>query len=87
MTTLSGAEGSVTVVGAVSPPSGDFSEPVTQHTQRFVRAFWALDKSLAAARHFPSVNWLDSYSGYVDEVRAWWAPEVSRRLDERCARR
>ena len=78
VTTLSGREGSVTVVGAVSPPSGDFSEPVTQHTQRFIRVFWALDKSLAAARHFPSVNWLDSYSGYTDEVAAWWHTNVAR---------
>jgi len=76
MTTLSGEVGSITVVGAVSPPSADFSEPVTQHTQRFVRAFWALDKSLAAARHFPSVNWLDSYSGYVNDVEAWWVEHV-----------
>ena len=76
MTTLSGEVGSITVVGAVSPPSADFSEPVTQHTQRFVRAFWALDKSLAAARHFPSVNWLDSYRGYVNDVEAWWIKHV-----------
>jgi V/A-type H+-transporting ATPase subunit A len=77
VTTLNGREGSVTVVGAVSPPGGDFSEPVTQHTQRFVRAFWALDKSLAAARHFPAVNWLDSYSGYVDDIAEWWEGQVS----------
>ncbi|MGI5915466.1 MAG: V-type ATP synthase subunit A [Anaerolineae bacterium] len=77
VTTLSGREGSVTVVGAVSPPGGDFSEPVTQHTQRFVRTFWALDKSLAAARHFPAVSWLDSYSGYVDDIASWWADNVS----------
>ncbi len=76
MTTLSGSEGSITVVGAVSPPSADFSEPVTQHTRRFIRVFWALDKSLAAARHFPSVSWLDSYSGYVDDVEAWWVANV-----------
>ncbi|MHB1295573.1 MAG: V-type ATP synthase subunit A [Anaerolineae bacterium] len=75
--TLNGQTGSVTVVGAVSPPSGDFSEPVTQHTRRFVRVFWALDKALAAARHFPSVNWLDSYSGYVDDVGRWWGENVS----------
>ncbi|MHB0856986.1 MAG: V-type ATP synthase subunit A [Anaerolineae bacterium] len=75
--TLSGRLGSVTVVGAVSPPSGDFSEPVTQHTRRFVRVFWALDKSLAAARHFPSVNWLDSYSGYVEDVSRWWSEHIS----------
>jgi V/A-type H+-transporting ATPase subunit A len=77
VTTLGGEEGSITVVGAVSPPSGDFSEPVTQHTQRFIRTFWALDKSLAAARHFPSMSWLDSYSGYVHEVESWWAAQVS----------
>jgi V/A-type H+/Na+-transporting ATPase subunit A len=77
VTTLGGAEGSVTIVGAVSPPSADFSEPVTQHTRRFVRVFWALDKALAAARHFPSINWLDSYSGYNDEVRNWWQAQVA----------
>jgi V/A-type H+-transporting ATPase subunit A len=60
------------VIGAVSPPGGDFSEPVTQHTKRFIRCFWALDKSLASARHFPAINWLDSYSEYVDEVVEWW---------------
>jgi len=75
--TLSGSQGSVTIVGAVSPPSGDFSEPVTQHTQRFTRTFWALDKSLAAARHFPSVNWLDSYSGYAGDVQDWWSNHIS----------
>jgi len=74
--TQSGAIGSITMIGAVSPPGGDFSEPVTQHTQRFVRAFWALDKSLAAARHFPAVNCLHSYSGYVDDVRTWWVPRL-----------
>jgi len=77
VTTLNGREGSVTVVGAVSPPGGDFSEPVTQHTQRFIRAFWALDKALAAARHFPSVNWLDSYSGYVGDITPWWGENAS----------
>ncbi|MHB1356611.1 MAG: V-type ATP synthase subunit A [Anaerolineae bacterium] len=77
VTTLGGNEGSVTIIGAVSPPSADFSEPVTQHTRRFVRVFWALDKSLAAARHFPSINWLDSYSGYTDEVRDWWQSQVA----------
>jgi len=76
VTTLNGREGSVTMVGAVSPPSGDFSEPVTQHTRRFVRVFWALDKTLAAARHFPSVNWLDSYSGYTPEISTWWAENM-----------
>jgi V/A-type H+-transporting ATPase subunit A len=73
--TLSGDKGSVSVIGAVSPPGGDFSEPVTQHTSRFIRCFWALDKSLASARHFPSVNWLDSYSQYVDDVTDWWTEQ------------
>jgi len=67
-----GREGSVSVVGAVSPPGGDFSEPVTQHTRRFIRTFWGLDKELAGARHFPSVNWNISYSEYAEEVRSWW---------------
>ncbi|HDI11526.1 MAG TPA: V-type ATP synthase subunit A [Candidatus Acetothermia bacterium] len=64
--------GSVTIIGAVSPPGGDFTEPVTQHTKRFVRAFWALDKRLAFARHFPAVSWIDSYSEYVDDIAPWW---------------
>lgn len=72
MTTLNGSEGSVTVIGAVSPPGGDFSEPVTQHTKRFVRCFWGLDRALASARHYPAISWLDSYSEYVDEVASWW---------------
>ena len=70
--TLNGREGSVSVIGAVSPPGGDFSEPVTQQTKRFIRCFWALDKELASARHFPSVNWLESYSEYLDDVAGWW---------------
>ncbi len=70
--TLSGQDGSVTVVGAVSPPGGDFSEPVTQHTTRFTRCFWALDPELAHSRHYPAVSWLDSYSGYLDDVARWW---------------
>ncbi len=74
--TLSGEEGSVTLIGAVSPPGGDFSEPVTQHTQRFTRVFWALDRELAHARHFPAINWLTSYSFYVDDVARWWREEV-----------
>jgi V/A-type H+-transporting ATPase subunit A len=74
--TLSGQHGSVSVIGAVSPPGGDFSEPVTQHTKRFIRCFWALDKSLASARHFPSVNWLDSYSEYLDDVADWWREQT-----------
>ncbi len=74
--TLNGQFGSVSIIGAVSPPGGDFSEPVTQHTGRFVRCFWALDKSLASARHFPSVNWLDSYSEYLEDVADWWRTQV-----------
>jgi V/A-type H+-transporting ATPase subunit A len=70
--TLCGETGSVTVVGAVSPPGGDFSEPVTQHTKRFVRAFWALDRDLANARHYPSISWLDSYSEYIPDITPWW---------------
>jgi V/A-type H+/Na+-transporting ATPase subunit A len=72
MDTLSGAEGSVTIIGAVSPPGGDFSEPVTQHTKRFVRCFWGLDRQLANARHYPAISWLDSYSEYLDDVTPWW---------------
>ena len=72
MKTLSGKEGSVSIIGAVSPPGGDFSEPVTQHTKRFVRCFWGLDRSLASARHYPAISWLDSYSEYIDDVKAWW---------------
>jgi len=74
--TTNGHQGSVTIVGAVSPPGGDFSEPVTQHTKRFIRCFWALDKSLASARHFPSINWLDSYSEYLEDVAGWWREKV-----------
>ncbi len=72
MQTLDGSEGSVSVIGAVSPPGGDFSEPVTQHTKRFVRCFWGLDRALASARHYPAISWLDSYSEYVDDVAPWW---------------
>ncbi|HNY23111.1 MAG TPA: V-type ATP synthase subunit A, partial [Treponemataceae bacterium] len=69
---LSGGEGSVSVIGAVSPPGGDFSEPVTQHTKRFIRCFWALDRDLANARHYPAIGWIESYSEYAEEVRPWW---------------
>ncbi len=76
--TLNNHYGSVSVIGAVSPPGGDFSEPVTQHTKRFIRCFWALDKSLASARHFPSINWLDSYSEYLDNVAGWWKEQIGQ---------
>jgi V/A-type H+-transporting ATPase subunit A len=74
--TLAGEEGSVTIVGAVSPPGGDFSEPVTQHTKRFVRCFWSLDRQLANARHYPAISWLDSYSEYLGDVTPWWEANV-----------
>ncbi|QQO11230.1 V-type ATP synthase subunit A [Breznakiella homolactica] len=70
--TFSASEGSVTIIGAVSPPGGDFSEPVTQHTKRFIRCFWALDRELANARHYPAISWIDSYSEYAEEVKPWW---------------
>jgi V/A-type H+-transporting ATPase subunit A len=69
---LGGRLGSISVIGAVSPPGGDFSEPVTQHTKRFIRCFWALDRELANARHYPAISWLDSYSEYAEEIRPWW---------------
>ena len=69
---LCGQEGSVSVIGAVSPPGGDFSEPVTQHTKRFIRCFWALDRELANARHYPAIGWIESYSEYAEEIREWW---------------
>ncbi len=72
MVNLNGTEGSVTIIGAVSPQGSDFSEPVTQNTKRFVRAFWALDKSLAYARHYPAINWTTSYSEYVDELAPYY---------------
>jgi len=69
-------EGSLTVVGAVSPPGGDFSEPVTQNTLRITKVFWALDATLADRRHFPSINWLRSYSLYLDSIEGWWKDKV-----------
>jgi len=83
--TLSGREGSITVVGAVSPPGGDFSEPVTQHTKRFTRCFWALDTELAHARHYPAISWLDSYSEYLTDLAEWWKaqdPDWTRLREE-----
>ncbi len=74
---LNDSEGSVTIIGAVSPQGGDFSEPVTQKTKRFVRSFWALDKSLAYARHYPAVNWNMSYSEYVDDLSDWYEKNVA----------
>lgn len=73
---LNGSEGSVTIIGAVSPQGGDFSEPVTQNTKRFARCFLALDKSLAYARHYPAINWLTSYSEYMGDLAAWYGENV-----------
>jgi V/A-type H+-transporting ATPase subunit A len=76
MEVLNGQRGSVSIIGAVSPPGGDFSEPVTQHTKRFIRCFWALDRNLANARHYPAISWLDSYSEYLNDMISWWEQEV-----------
>ena len=73
---LNGTDGSVTIIGAVSPQGGDFSEPVTQHTKRFVRCFLALDKSLAYARHYPAINWLTSYTEYLNDLAPWYSTNV-----------
>jgi V/A-type H+-transporting ATPase subunit A len=73
---VDGSTGSVSAIGSISPPGGDFSEPVTQHTRRFVRCFWALDRQLANARHYPAIGWLESYSEYVDEVAPWLEEHV-----------
>ncbi len=80
--TLNGNIGSVTVVGAVSPPGGDFSEPVTQNTLRIVKVFWALDAKLAARRHFPAINWLQSYSLYADSLAEWFTENISQDWSE-----
>jgi V/A-type H+-transporting ATPase subunit A len=74
---VDGSEGSVSVVGAVSPPGGDFSEPVTQNTLRIVKAFWALDSDLAERRHFPAINWDDSYSLYTQQLDPWFESNVA----------
>ena len=76
MDVLSGGEGSVTIIGAVSPQGSDFSEPVTQNTKRFTRCFWALDKSLAYARHYPAINWNNSYSEYTTDLSLWYHDNV-----------
>ena len=74
--TLAGGHGSVTLIGAVSPPGGDFSEPVTSHTKEIIQTFWALSKELADARHYPAVDWLESFSGSVPAAAHWWAENV-----------
>ncbi|MDO9493052.1 V-type ATP synthase subunit A [Acetobacterium sp.] len=75
--TLGGDDGSITIIGAVSPAGGDFSEPVTENTKRFVNVFLALDKSLAYARHYPAINWLESYSGYIKILSDWYEDNVA----------
>ena len=89
METLCGAAGSVSVIGAVSPQGADMSEPVTQNTKRFTRCFWALDKSLAYARHYPAINWTNSYSGYLEDLRPWYDERLGdgflRDRDRLCA--
>lgn len=77
MHNLNDTDGSVTIIGAVSPQGGDFSEPVTQNTKRFVRCFWGLDKSLAYARHYPAIHWLTSYSEYLNDLAPWYQDRVS----------
>ena len=71
-------DGSVTLIGAVSPSGGDFTEPVTTHTMRFIKTFWALDAKLAYSRHYPSINWMNSYSGYLADVAKWWDENISK---------
>lgn len=78
VTNLNGTKGSVSIIGAVSPQGGDFSEPVTQNTKRFIRCFWGLDKSLAYSRHYPAINWLSSYSEYIDDLSSWYEENVSK---------
>lgn len=86
---LNGSEGSITLIGAVSPQGSDFSEPVTQNTKRFTRCFWALDKSLAYARHYPAINWNLSYSEYIGDLSNWYrdrvAPDFTKDREELCA--
>ncbi len=80
--TIGGDDGSITVIGAVSPPGGDFSEPVTQNTLRIVKVFWALDSKLSQMRHFPSINWLDSYSLYTQTLADWFVDHVAGDWEE-----
>ncbi len=84
MQNLNGTEGSVSIIGAVSPQGGDFSEPVTMNTKRFVRCFWGLDKSLAYARHYPAIHWLTSYSEYLGDMSQWYTQNVDKHfVDDR----
>ena len=81
--TLAKNQGSVTLIGAVSPPGGDFSEPVTSHTKEIIRTFWALSKPLADERHYPAVSWLESFTAYADRASLWWSAEVDQRWGAR----
>ena len=83
--TLGGERGSVTLIGAVSPPGGDFSEPVTSHTKEIIETFWALSKELADARHYPSIDWVDSFSQHVATAADWWHGEVNKQWQARRA--
>lgn len=76
--TLNDNHGSISIISSVSPPGGDFSEPVTSHTKRFIRCFWALDRDLANARHYPSISWIDSYSEYLNDVKDWWHTNIDK---------
>jgi V/A-type H+/Na+-transporting ATPase subunit A len=82
VTTLGNKKSSVTLIGAVSPPGGDFSEPVTSHTKEIVQTFWALSKELADARHYPSIDWNDSFSDYVNIAQQWWADNIDSHWQE-----
>jgi len=79
VTTLNGEKAAISLIGAVSPPGGDFSEPVTSHTKEIVQTFWALSKELADARHYPSIDWNDSFSSYIDIAQQWWAENIDKR--------
>ena len=81
--TLANNQGSVSLIGAVSPPGGDFSEPVTNHTKEIIRTFWALSKPLADARHYPAISWLDSFTAYADRAAQWWSENVSKQWQQR----
>jgi V/A-type H+-transporting ATPase subunit A len=83
--TYGAGSGSLTLIGAVSPPGGDFSEPVTSHTKDIIETFWALSKELADARHYPSIDWVGSFSGHVHTAAQWWAKEIDRNWESRRA--
>lgn len=82
---INGTSGSITIIGAVSPQGNDFSEPVTQNTKRFIRCFWALDKQLAYSRHYPAINWVNSYSEYYDDMKKWYTANTDSTFNEKRA--